>query len=200
MDVDDLQGIRMTGKTVEQIAWSMVTEFHLIQEKKPQPTTPAFNTPLEHTSLFKERKIGAMANSISEIGNDFQIKSVNKTVDKNKMATKQSPVKLTIIFLAVALMIVLALGIVTGMFSEHTKSPTNSKSFQDIALSKGYVIQDCTEMFSAYSYIEECLVAAPNEKSFQIEFYVLDNADDTKKFYNSNLSNIIETTGNSISD
>ena len=55
-------------------------------------------------------------------------------------------------------------------------------------------------MFSAYSYIEECLVAAPNEKSFQIEFYVLDNADDTKKFYNSNLSNIIETTGNSISD
>ena len=81
VDVDDLQGIRMAGKTVEHIAWTIVTEFHLIQEKKPQPTTPAFNTPLEHTSLFKERKIGAMANSISEIGNDFQIKSVNKTVD-----------------------------------------------------------------------------------------------------------------------
>ena len=42
VDVDDLQGIRMAGKTVEHIAWSMVTEFHLIQGKKPQPPSPTF--------------------------------------------------------------------------------------------------------------------------------------------------------------
>ena len=46
VDVDDLQGIRMAGKTVEHIAWSMVTEFHLIQGKKPQPPSPTFQPPV----------------------------------------------------------------------------------------------------------------------------------------------------------
>ena len=46
VDVEELQGIRMAGKTVEHIAWSMVTEFHLIQGKKPQPPSPTFQPPV----------------------------------------------------------------------------------------------------------------------------------------------------------
>ena len=41
-NVARLQGIRMAGKSVEQIAWSMVTEFHLIKGNHPQPPSPVF--------------------------------------------------------------------------------------------------------------------------------------------------------------
>ena len=42
LDVDDLQGIRMAGKTADHIAWSIATEFHLIKGMKPQPPLPTY--------------------------------------------------------------------------------------------------------------------------------------------------------------
>jgi Periplasmic protein TonB, links inner and outer membranes len=46
VDVEELQGIRMTGKSVDQIAWSAIQEFHLMQGKKPQPPSPTFQPPV----------------------------------------------------------------------------------------------------------------------------------------------------------
>lgn len=57
VDVDDLQGIKMAGKTVDQIAWSMVTEFHLIQGNKPQPPSPRYLPSVSKTARIKETKV-----------------------------------------------------------------------------------------------------------------------------------------------
>ena len=58
LDVDDLQGIRMAGNAAEHIAWSMVTEFHLITGMKPQPPSPTYQPvpkPTEQKPMAKQQ-------------------------------------------------------------------------------------------------------------------------------------------------
>ena len=58
LDVDDLQGIRMAGYAAEHIAWSMVTEFHLITGMKPQPPSPTYQPvpkPTEQKPMAKQQ-------------------------------------------------------------------------------------------------------------------------------------------------
>ncbi len=58
LDVDDLQGIRMAGNATEHIAWSMVTEFHLITGMKPQPPSPTYQPvpkPTEQNPMAKQQ-------------------------------------------------------------------------------------------------------------------------------------------------
>ena len=58
LDVDDLQGIRMAGNATEHIAWSMVTESHMITGINPQPSLPTFQPvpkPTEQKPMAKQQ-------------------------------------------------------------------------------------------------------------------------------------------------
>ena len=46
VDVTDLQGIKVAGQNVDQVAWSIVTEFRLIKGMAPQPPSPTYQQPV----------------------------------------------------------------------------------------------------------------------------------------------------------
>lgn len=54
VDVDKLQGIKVAGKSVDYIAWSIVTEFDLINGNKPQPPTHVYNIISSKKDLMKQ--------------------------------------------------------------------------------------------------------------------------------------------------
>ncbi len=65
IDIEELQGIKMTGKSAEQIAWSAIHEFHLIQGLTPQPPAPAYADALR--ALRKQYAAKKRRRSISVI-------------------------------------------------------------------------------------------------------------------------------------
>ena len=87
--------------------------------------------------------------------------------------------------------LVLAMGLISVMLVSCTKTPTNSAAFKETASAKGYTVDDAIAQFENVPHIKEAFIAYPSDKSFQIEFYVVDNSDSARMIFN-NLSNVIE--------
>ena len=119
VDVDDLQGIRMAGKTVEHIAWSMVTEFHLIQGKKPQPPSPTFQPPVPKAELKPQQPATATKPAPVPIFRDS-----TPTQEQMKPVIQKS-VKHTPLIVTVAVVLVIAMVIGIWAVSNATGNPTN---------------------------------------------------------------------------
>ena len=109
----------MAGKTVEHIAWSMVTEFHLIQGKKPQPPSPMFQPPVSKAEQKPQQPTTATKPAPVPIFSDSTPKQ-----EQVKPVTKKS-VKHTPLIVIVAAVLVIA--IVSGIWavSNATGNPTN---------------------------------------------------------------------------
>lgn len=50
----------------------------------------------------------------------------------------------------------------------------------------GYVLQDAKKQFTKYDYVKEAYIAAESNYNYQIEFYILEDIEYAKKFYENN--------------
>ncbi|MBQ9902523.1 MAG: hypothetical protein IJM51_09120 [Clostridia bacterium] len=80
------------------------------------------------------------------------------------------------------------------------KDPVSTNDFETTAAQKGYMVQDGTDFFKDYDYIKLVTLAAPQDKSFQIEFYELNDEATAKSFYESNKNNFVMMKGEDFID
>lgn len=66
------------------------------------------------------------------------------------------------------------------------KTAITSSDFKDKMENKGYVVQDATNQFSEYNYINQVYIALNSDSACQIEFYELSNIDSAINFFNNN--------------
>ncbi len=78
---------------------------------------------------------------------------------------------------------VISLFLVTGC--DITKKAITTNDFKNITEKKGLFSVDVKEQFKDLDYIKEATVAASQE-GWQLEFYVLSDADQAKSMYNKN--------------
>lgn len=50
----------------------------------------------------------------------------------------------------------------------------------------GYVLQDAKNQFNKYDFVKEAYIAAESNYNYQIEFYILEDIEQAKKFYENN--------------
>ena len=92
--------------------------------------------------------------------------------------------------------LVLAMGLISAMLVSCTKTPTNSAAFKETASAKGYTVDDAIAQFENVPHIKEAFIAYPSDKSFQIEFYVTDNADSARNIFANQSASIESQKGN----
>ena len=147
-NVARLQGIRMAGKSVEQIAWSMVTEFHLIKGNQPQPPSPVFQPtakkpesepkpqPIRQTQPMQEPKpkpvLQPQPTSASQPKPIVSGKPAAATVFKDSdpkptnPSAKPATVKRTPLIVTIAVVLVVAM--VGGIWAASTLSDSSTSS------------------------------------------------------------------------
>ena len=86
-----------------------------------------------------------------------------------------------------------------AMLVSCTKTPTNSAAFKETASAKGYTVDDAIAQFENVPHIKEAFIAYPSDKSFQIEFYVTDNADSARNIFANQSASIESQKGNNYS-
>ena len=72
-----------------------------------------------------------------------------------------------------------------------SKDPVSTVDFEYLATQKGYIVEDATDLFAPYDYINFATLAAAQDKSFQIEFYELTDEAFASSFYSSNKNNLL---------
>ena len=82
----------------------------------------------------------------------------------------------------------LAFSLLTGC---NKKEVVSTVDFEALATQKGYIVQDGTDYFASYDYVKLATLAAPQDKSFQIEFYELNDEAVAMSFYDTNKNNFI---------
>ena len=142
-NVARLQGIRMAGKSVEQIAWSMVTEFHLIKGNQPQPPSPVFQPtenklepqPIRQTQPVQEPKPKPVqqpqpvpVSQPQPVVSDKPVTPILK--DSNPQPTNPSAKPATVKHtpLIVTIAVVLVVAIVGGIWAAITLSDNSTSS------------------------------------------------------------------------
>lgn len=86
---------------------------------------------------------------------------------------------------------ILAICLFSGLLASCKKNPCDSATFREVAEKKGFKTLDILPQFDSTPQVKEAFITSPKDNTFQIEFYVLDSLDYTKKFYN-NLSGIMD--------
>lgn len=102
---------------------------------------------------------------------------------------KHFKIKAVCLFAAFAMAALL----ITGC--SQNKTPASTADFKAMAAQKNYIVQDGTDLFAAYDYIKLATITAPQDKSFQIEFYELNNEAFALSFFTSNKNNFIMMKG-----
>ena len=76
--------------------------------------------------------------------------------------------------------IIVALAAVLLLFTGCSKTAATSDTFKSLAEENGMVTVDAKSQFAAYDYILEAVIAAPEDNTYQIEFYVLAKEESDK--------------------
>ena len=97
------------------------------------------------------------------------------------------------IFLGIAIPIILLIVVgviilITTLFKD--KTPLTAEEFKNTMTAKGYGVVDAASQFSGYSYIKKAYIAINTERTYQIEFYELENDEYATSFYNNNKAQI----------
>jgi hypothetical protein len=129
LDVDDLQGIRMAGKSVEQIAWSIVTEFHLINGNQPQPQSPVFQPTVKKPEPQPTQPQYTQLKPAQPTQSQYSVPMYSQPVLQPVQSTPQTIKPVTVkdtplIIFAVALVVV----IVGGIWAASTLSDNTTSS------------------------------------------------------------------------
>lgn len=84
---------------------------------------------------------------------------------------------------AVLLGLVMVLLLVAGCEKKEAKTTDDFSAFAE---EKGFSINDCTQQFEEYDYIEKALVAISEDGNYQVEFYQLSDEEGACTFYLEN--------------
>ena len=142
-NVARLQGIKVAGKSVDQIAWNIVTEFHLIQGRKPQPPSPSYQPTApkaekpasvsQSTNPYKpsvpklELKPASVSQPVSQPQPNPAVNSVpNKTQPAAAKSVKHTP-------LIVTVAIVLVAAIVCGIWARSNPANDSTESVKPLS-------------------------------------------------------------------
>ena len=106
--------------------------------------------------------------------------------------------KTTILTKASALLIVTVM--FTLVLTGCTKTAVTTADFTALAQTKGYIVEDASSQFSAYDYIKEVTIVAPQSLDYQIEFYVLSDAAYAQSFFENNKTNFEMNKSGTYSD
>lgn len=68
------------------------------------------------------------------------------------------------------------------------KKSITADEFKNTMESNDYTVQEATDQFSEYDYVEKVYIALISDSSYQIEFYQLSDDDYATSFYNNNKS------------
>lgn len=69
------------------------------------------------------------------------------------------------------------------LFTSCSKTPSDTAGFEKLAEKKGYKVIDVTDHYLNAPQIKEGTVAAPSDRSFQIEFYIITDMDSAKELF-----------------
>lgn len=64
--------------------------------------------------------------------------------------------------------------------------PITADNFKQEMAKKNYNVVDVTKQFESAKYVKKAYVALEGNKKYQIEFYQIDNKENTLSFYNTN--------------
>ncbi len=95
------------------------------------------------------------------------------------------------------LAMVLVLSFIPALLTSCTKTPSDTQSFKELANSKGLVIYDITFQYINAPQIKQATVAAPTDKSYQIEFYLITDSDSARELFQAHSKVMEDTIGNS---
>lgn len=88
---------------------------------------------------------------------------------------------------------VLIVALIPALLTSCKKTPSDTEAFKKLSNAKGYVIYDVTEQYINAPQIKEATIAAPSDKSFQIEFYIITDLDSAKELFKAQ-SEVMEST------
>ena len=88
--------------------------------------------------------------------------------------------------------LVLALVLMTSILTSCKKTPSGNEAFRKTAASYGYDVIDISDQYTKAEAIKTAIVAAPKNRAFQIEFYMLTDMESAVKIYNAQ-SDILES-------
>lgn len=96
--------------------------------------------------------------------------------------------------------IIVALSAVLLLFTGCSKTAATGESFKELAEENGMVTVDAKSQFSDYDYILEAIIAAPEDNTYQIEFYVLSDSSFAASFFENNKTKFEQSKGSNYSD
>ncbi len=86
------------------------------------------------------------------------------------------------------------------LFTGCSKTAATTDSFKAVATEKNMEIADVIEQFSSYDYVKEATIAAPADRTYQIEFFVLSDASYARSFFDANKAKFELDKGNSFTE
>lgn len=103
------------------------------------------------------------------------------------------------IIIIIAIVSVLLITLVIGLFAllGKTKNPITAEEFKSKMEEKEYITGDATQQYDEYGYVKKVYIAASKDRTYQIEFYVLEDNDYATSFYNTS-KNIFENSKGSV--
>lgn len=96
--------------------------------------------------------------------------------------------------------IIVALAAVLLLFTGCSKTAATSDTFKSLAEESGMVTVDAKSQFAAYDYILEAVIAAPEDNTYQIEFYVLSDSSFANSFFENNQAKFEQSKGSNYSE
>ena len=78
----------------------------------------------------------------------------------------------------------------------QSKQALTAEDFKSKMEEKGYDLQDCTDQFEGYDFVEQVYVALDDEGSYQIEFYDLSDDAHARDFFSNNVQIFKESKSN----
>lgn len=96
-----------------------------------------------------------------------------------------------------SLSLVLLSALMLALLTSCRKTPSDTAAFKALANEKGYVIFDVTDQYINAPQIKEATIAAPSDKSYQIEFYIITDVDSAKELFQAQTKVMDEAKGNS---
>lgn len=95
--------------------------------------------------------------------------------------------------------IIVAFAAILFLFTGCSKTSATSDDFKLIAEENGMVTVDAKSQFADYDYILEAIIAAPEDNTYQIEFYVLSDSSFASSFFENNKAKFEQSKGSDYS-
>lgn len=84
------------------------------------------------------------------------------------------------------------IGVLAALSACGKAEPKTAEEVTTLLEEKGFWVEDCTEQFADYDYVEKSIVALSPDEGYQVEFYELDGEEGASTFYKINYTLLSE--------